>query len=172
MKRRVGHLFAFLTITLILAGCGSGGALGQLVTAAFSPQAAVSDLQIKGIGLGGLPISDILGRFIPKVQPIISTTPTPDGFPESAQEQNEQSDPVPAALPGIPPGLAAILTTALEEKYLLDVALVGQKKTIKLVCTGAEEIARCKKVPINSPIRASVVPLDGNIYDLRRIVED
>lgn len=165
---------------LLFTGCGSGGALGQLVTSAFSPQAALSDLQIKGAASGGFPIADILARFVQSpvlakfIQPTKQEEPpvVPDGFPESAQDTEDPAPTVTPGIPTIPPEWAAILSSALEEKYILEVGLRGQKKTVWLVCSGEEEIAKCKKIEPNAPVRASVVPLDGNIYDLRRIVED
>lgn len=171
-------MLAAPVLLLFLSGCGSGGALGQLVTAAFSPQAAVSDLQIKGAAIGGFSIADILAKspiLARFVQPADAQEEAPtdaatDGFPESVQE-----DSAPVLSPEtvtIPPEWAAILASAFEEKYILEVGLLGQKKTVRLVCSGTEEIDKCRKIPPNAPVRASVVPIEGNLFDLRRIVED
>lgn len=181
---RQAPIFFILALTsLFLSGCGSGGALGQLVTSAFSPQAALSDLQIKGAAIGGFPIADILAKFVqsPVLAKFIQPTEqekeppiVPDGFPESAQDaENDSEENITPGVPTtIPPEWVALLNSALEEKYILEVGLRGRKKTVQLVCSGAEEIAKCKKIEPNAPVRASVVPLDGDIYDVTRIVED
>lgn len=174
IKDKIKHIatvIASLFVAVIVTGCGSGGALGQLVTSAFSPQAALSDLQIKGAAIGGFPIADILARFMPQpTKPTEEPAAAPDGFPESDQEDSAPA--VDAETSTIPPEIASLLASALEEKYILEVGLLGQKKTVRLVCSGAEEIAKCKKIEPNAPVRASVVPIDGNLFDLRRIVED
>lgn len=179
--RRFTHSVIVLITSIALSGCGSGGALSQFVSAAFSPQAAVSDLQIKGSASGGFPIADILAKFVqsPVLAKFIQPTKqeeeppiVPDGFPESAQDPENSAPTVTPGVPTIPPEWASILSSALEEKYILEVGLRGQKKSVMLVCSGAEEIAKCKKIGPYAPVRASVVPIDGNVYDLRRIVED